>query len=65
MGGSARSSTATWPGSRRWGNLAREEGPEVSPDSITIEATPRTKASANGAGSPERARKKRMLIIVL
>jgi hypothetical protein len=43
--------------------LAREEGPEVSPDSITIEATPRTKASANGAGSPERARKKRMLII--
>ncbi len=44
--------------------MAREEGPEVSPDSITIEATPRTKASANGAGSPERARKKRMLIIV-
>jgi diacylglycerol kinase family enzyme len=41
-----------------------EEGPEVPADSITIEAPPRTEASANGAGSPERTPKKRMLIIV-
>ena len=33
-------------------------------DSITIEAPPRTEASANGHGSAERTRKKRMLIIV-
>src|ERR671937_2824342 len=32
--------------------------------SATIEAPPRAEASANGAGAPERTRKKRMLIIV-
>jgi len=36
----------------------------VPADSITIEAPPRTESSANGHGSAERARKKRMLIIV-
>ena len=33
-------------------------------DSIAIEVPPRTEASTNGAGSRERAPKKRMLIIV-
>jgi diacylglycerol kinase family enzyme len=44
--------------------VAAEEGLAVPTDPITIEAAPRADASANGAGSPERARKKRMLIIV-
>jgi hypothetical protein len=42
-----------------------EERLEVPADSIMIEAPPRTETSANGAGSPERPPKKRMLIIVL
>jgi diacylglycerol kinase family enzyme len=36
----------------------------VPADSVTIDAPPRTEASANGAPSAERTRKKRMLIIV-
>ena len=36
----------------------------MAADPITIEAPPRTEASANGRGSAERASKKRMLIVV-
>lgn len=56
----------TWFASKWLGNVPAEEGStRVPADSITIEAPPRTEASANGHGSAERARKKRMLIIVL
>jgi len=37
----------------------------VPADSITIDAPPRTEASANGPAPAEGTRKKRMLIIVL
>ncbi len=40
------------------------EGEGVSAGSATIEAPPRAEASTNGAGAPQRAPKKRMLIIV-
>jgi hypothetical protein len=42
-----------------------QRGSGVPADSIAIEVPPRTEASTNGAGSRERAPKKRMLIIVL
>lgn len=45
--------------------MTAEEGLELPADPITIEAAPRADASPNGAGSSERAPKKRMLIIVL
>src|SRR5688572_28312484 len=54
----------TWFASGGLSNVPREEGSRVPADSITIEAPPRTEASANGHGPAARARKKRMLIIV-
>jgi diacylglycerol kinase family enzyme len=54
----------TWSASRRLGKVPAEEGSRVPADSVTVDAPPRTEASANGAGSAERTPKKRMLIIV-
>ena len=45
--------------------MPAEEGSRVPADSVTIDAPPHTEASANGAPSAERTRKKRMLIIVV
>ena len=64
MGALARLRTATWFASERSSNVPAEEGSRVPADSITIEAPPRADSSANGHGSAERARKKRMLIVV-
>jgi diacylglycerol kinase family enzyme len=64
MGALARLRTATWFASERSSNVPPEEGSRVPADSITIEAPPRADSSANGQGSAERARKKRMLIVV-
>jgi hypothetical protein len=54
----------TWSASKRLSNVPAEESPRVPADSVTVDAPPRTEASANGAGSAERTPKKRMLIIV-